>query len=62
MVTTQFGYHIIKQTGAQPAEKRALDQMKDTIEKFLKKRDVDKMIGQFIETQRVSAKVEVLLK
>ncbi len=62
VVTTQFGYHIIKQTGAQPAEKRALDQMKDTIEKFLKKRDVDKMIGQFIETQRVSAKVEVLLK
>jgi peptidyl-prolyl cis-trans isomerase C len=62
VVTTQFGYHIIKQTGAQPAEKRALDQMKDTIARFLKKRDVDKQLGQFIETQKTSAKVEVFLK
>jgi len=62
VVTTQYGYHIIKQTGAQPAEKRSLDQMKDTIARFLKKRDVDKLIGQFIETQKAAAKIEVFLK
>ena len=62
VVTTQFGYHVIKQTGAQAAEKRPLDAMKESIEKFLKKQQVDKQLGQFIEAQRKTAKVETLLK
>ncbi|MFA7005468.1 MAG: peptidylprolyl isomerase, partial [Verrucomicrobiia bacterium] len=62
VVTTQFGYHIIKKTGEQPAEKRPLDAMKDSIEKFLKKQQVDKQLAQFIEGQRKTAKVETLLK
>ncbi len=62
VVTTQFGFHVIKQTGEQPAEKRSLVQMKDNIERFLKKRDVDKQIGQFIESQRAAAKIETFVK
>ena len=62
VVTTQFGYHVIKHTGEQAAEKRPLDAMKDSIEKFLKKREVDKQLAQFVEAQRKTAKVETLLK
>lgn len=62
VVTTQFGYHIIKKTGEQPADKRPLDAVKDNIEKFLKKQQVDKQLAQFIEGQRKTAKVETLLK
>lgn len=62
VVTTQFGYHVIKRTGEQAAEKRPLDKMKDSIAKFLKKREVDKQLGQFVEVQKKSAKIETLLK
>jgi peptidyl-prolyl cis-trans isomerase C len=62
VVKTQFGYHVIKQTGEQPAEKRPLDAMKESIEKFLKKREVDKQLAQFVETQKKTAKVEIFLK
>ncbi|MCX7826274.1 MAG: peptidylprolyl isomerase [Verrucomicrobiae bacterium] len=62
VVTTQFGYHIIKQTGAQPEEKRSLDSMKDKIVQFLKKRETDKQVAQFIADQRKAAKIETLLK
>lgn len=62
VVTTKFGYHIIKQTGSQPEEKRSLDAMKEKIVQFLKKREMDKQIAQFIEGQRKTAKIEVLLK
>ncbi len=62
VVTTQFGYHIIKRTGEQAAEKRPFDKMKDSIAKFLKKREVDKQLGQFVEAQKKTAKIETLLK
>lgn len=62
VVTTQFGYHVIKKTGDQAAEKRPLDAMKESIEKFLKKQQVDKQLEQFVEAQRKTAKVEMLLK
>jgi len=62
VVTTQFGFHVIKQTGEQAAEKRPLDAMKDSIEKFLKKREVDKQLAQFVESERKTAKIEMLLK
>jgi len=62
VVTTQFGYHVIKKTGDQPAEKRPLDAMKESIEKFLKKQQVDKQLEQFVEAQRKTAKVEMFLK
>ncbi|MBI5683887.1 MAG: peptidylprolyl isomerase [Verrucomicrobia bacterium] len=62
VVATQFGFHIIKKTGEQPAEKRPLDTMKESIEKFLKKQQVDKQLAQFIEDQKKTAKIESLLK
>lgn len=62
VITTQFGFHVIKLTGSQPAEKRTLEQMKETISRFLKKNEVDKQVHQFIESQKTTAKIEVLLK
>lgn len=62
VVTTQFGYHIIKRTGEKAAEKRPLDAMKESIEKFLKQTEVKKQLLQFVEGQRKTAKVETLLK
>lgn len=62
VVTTQFGFHVIKKTGESPAEKRPLDTMKESIEKFLKKQQVDKQLAQFIETQKKAAQIETLLK
>ncbi|MFZ2640538.1 MAG: peptidylprolyl isomerase [Verrucomicrobiia bacterium] len=62
VVTTQFGYHIIKRTGEQAAEKRPLDAMKESIEKFLKQNEVKKQLAQFVDTQRKTAKIETLLK
>jgi peptidyl-prolyl cis-trans isomerase C len=62
VVTTQFGFHVIKKTGESAPEKRPLDAMKESIEKFLKKQQVDKQLGQFIEEQKKTAKVETLLK
>ncbi len=62
VVTSKFGYHIIKKTGSQPARTRALEKMKDTIVRFLKNREVNKLLTQFIEQQRKAAKIETLLK
>jgi peptidyl-prolyl cis-trans isomerase C len=62
VVTTEFGYHIIKQTAAQPAQKRSLKQVKAIIERFLKDREVGKLVSQFLEDQRKTAKIETFLK
>lgn len=62
VVTTQFGFHVIKRTGSKEAQKRSLDKMKDTIVRFLKNREVNKLVAQFIEDQKKTAKIETFLK
>jgi len=62
VVTTQFGFHIIKRTGTQQAQKRPMDKMKDVIVRFLKNREVNKQVAQFIEEQKKTAKIETFLK
>lgn len=62
VVTTQFGYHVIKRTGSQEAQKRPMDKMKDVIARFLKNREVNKQVAQFIEDQKKTAKIETFLK
>ena len=61
VVTTKFGYHIIKKTGEQPAEKRSLDKSKEVITRFLKERETRKQVTQFLEEQQKAAKIETLL-
>jgi peptidyl-prolyl cis-trans isomerase C len=62
VVTTQFGFHIIKRTGSKEAQKRTLDTMKDMIVRFLKNREVGKQVAQFVEDQKKTAKIETFLK
>lgn len=62
VVTSQFGHHIIKRTGSQEAQKRPLEKMKDVIVRFLKNRDVNKQVAQFVEEQKKAAKIETFLK
>jgi peptidyl-prolyl cis-trans isomerase C len=61
IITTQFGYHIIIVTDHKPAGKRAFDDVKADIEKYLtttKGRDVAQ---QHVKELRDKTKVEVLL-
>jgi peptidyl-prolyl cis-trans isomerase C len=62
VVTTQFGFHVIKRTASQEAQTRPMDKMKDVIVRFLKNREVSKQVAQFIEDQKKTAKIETFLK
>lgn len=62
VVTTQFGFHVIKRTGSKEAQKRTLEAMKDTIVRFLRNREVGKQVAQFVEEQKKTAKIETFLK
>lgn len=62
VVTTQFGFHVIKRTASQEAQKKTLEKMKDTIVRFLKNREVNKQVAQFVEEQKKTAKIETFLK
>ncbi len=62
VVTTEFGYHIIKQTGSKPAGKIPLETEKAKIEDHLKQQKTKQGMLAYIETLKKDAKVEVLLK
>jgi peptidyl-prolyl cis-trans isomerase C len=62
VVTTQFGYHIIKQTGSRPAEQQSYDKAKDMIARFMKDRAVRNEVAKFLEEQKKAAKIETFLK
>ncbi|MSR64711.1 MAG: peptidylprolyl isomerase [Verrucomicrobiae bacterium] len=62
VVTTQFGYHIIKKTDTKPASTLPLEQEKAKIEKFLKQQKAQTNMVAYIESLKKDAKVEVLLK
>jgi len=62
VVTTPFGYHVIKQTESRPASTAALDQEKEKIEKFLTQKEVQEGVMAYVETLKKDAKIEVLLK
>ena len=62
VVTTQFGYHIIKKTETKAASTLPLEQEKSKIEKFLKQQKSQTNMVAYIESLKKDAKVEVLLK
>lgn len=62
VVTTQFGYHLIKQTDSRPASTVPLEEEKEKIENFLFQKKVQEGVMAYVETLKKSAKVEVLLK
>ena len=62
VVTTQFGYHVIKQTGSKPATTTPFEQAKAKISEFLIQQKMREAVMAYVAVLRKDAKVEVLLK
>jgi peptidyl-prolyl cis-trans isomerase C len=61
IVTTQFGYHIIKVTERKPASVVAFDEVKERIREFLAQQQKQQRAEGFIDTLKKKAKIEVLV-
>jgi peptidyl-prolyl cis-trans isomerase C len=61
VVTTDFGYHIIKVTERKGAETVPFDQVRGQIIDFLSKQKKQERAGQFIEGAKKRARIEVLV-
>jgi peptidyl-prolyl cis-trans isomerase C len=62
VVTTQFGYHVIKQTDKRSEGKLSLDAERPKIEQFLTQQKMQQAMLAYVETLKKDAKVEILLK
>ncbi len=62
VVATQFGYHIIKQTGSKPATVTPLADEKEKIQQHLSSQKTQDAVGAYVEGLRKDAKIEILLK
>jgi len=60
IVTTQFGYHIIKLSEKIPAKKVDLAEASDDIRDYLKQTTVQKQLPPYLEKLKAEAKVEIL--
>jgi peptidyl-prolyl cis-trans isomerase C len=60
IVTTQFGYHIIKTLEKLPARKIPLAEASDDVRKFLENRGLQEQVPVYMEKLEKSAKVEIL--
>ena len=61
VITTSYGYHIIKALERKPAGERSYDESKTNIEAYLKNRQGEPLAQQYLKDLRDQAKVEVLL-
>ena len=61
VVTTHYGYHIIKAVERKPAGERSFADSKDNIEAYLKNRQGEPLAQQYLKGLRDKAKVEILL-
>ncbi len=62
VVTTQFGYHLIKVADKKPGSTVPFDTVKPRIEQYLKQEEVQKELKKYVDNLRKDAKVEVFLK
>ncbi len=62
IVTTEFGYHIIKVTDRKAAGTMSFDEIKPRIEQHLKNEKMSKEFPKYIETLRAKAKIEILVQ
>jgi peptidyl-prolyl cis-trans isomerase C len=60
IVTTQFGYHIIKLSEKLPARKEDLAKVKDKVGEFLKQEKIRELLPEYIAKLRKNAAVEIL--
>lgn len=61
IVTTQFGYHIIKVTDRRPASTVPFEQVSDRIKEYLTEQQKQQKAQAFIESLKQKAKIEVLV-
>jgi peptidyl-prolyl cis-trans isomerase C len=61
VVTTQFGYHIIKVTERKPGSTVAFEQVSDRIKEFLTQQQKQERAQTFIAQLKQKAKIEVLV-
>jgi len=61
IVTTQFGYHIIKVTERRPASTVPFEQVSARIKEYLTEQQKQQKVGTFIESLKQKAKIEVLV-
>ncbi len=61
IVTTQFGYHIIKVTDRRPASTVPFEQVSARIKDFLTEQQKQKKADDFIQSLKQKAKIEVLV-
>ncbi len=61
IVTTQFGYHIIKVTDRRPASSVPFDQVSGRIKEFLTEQQKQQKADVFIQSLKQKAKIEVLV-
>jgi peptidyl-prolyl cis-trans isomerase C len=61
IVTTQFGYHIIKVTDRRPASAVPFEQVSDRIKEYLTEQQKQQKVEAFIESLKQKSKIEVLV-
>ena len=61
VVTTHYGYHVIKATDRKPAGERAYTDVKTSIENYLKNMQGQKIAQEYLKELRDKAKVEILI-
>ena len=61
VVTTQFGYHIIKLTERKDATTVPFDRVKPQVLDYLSKQKKQERVNAFIEEAKKRAKIEVLV-
>ena len=59
VVTTRFGYHLIKLIDRSPEGTISLNESKQDIDKFLKEQKLNQAVGQLAMELRKSAKIEM---
>ncbi|NBV21752.1 MAG: hypothetical protein EBS05_07495 [Proteobacteria bacterium] len=61
VVTTKFGYHVIKVIERNPPKKVEFDKVKDRIRESLQQEEADKRLPAFLEKVKKDAGVEILV-
>ena len=61
IVTTQFGYHIIKVTDRRPPSTVPFEQVSERIKEYLSEQQQQQRVGAFVESLKQKAKIEVLV-
>ena len=61
VITTHYGYHIIKVLDRKPGGERTYADSKDNIEVYLKNLQGQKLAEQYLKDLRDKSKVEILL-